>query len=108
EHAQGLEYLPALRHVSDAKMRAARGRQREEIFARERDTTGAWRHHARERLEKRGLSRAVRPDDGDELSFFHRERDTGERMQPAVGDREVFNAQHAPPSACRDKPRSPS
>ena len=50
--------------------------------------------HAGERADQRGLAGAVGADDGDDRALFHLERYAVERLQVAVEDVEIFDAEH--------------
>ena len=54
------------------------------------------RQHAAEALEQRGLAGSVRADQPEHFARAHRERDVGQRRQPAVPLGEVFLASNKP------------
>src|SRR6201989_181821 len=80
--------------MRDAKMGALPGPHAEKITTVVNDPSGGWRDRPRDRLEQRGLTGAVRPDNRDRLSFGHGERHAGQRMDTAVSAAQAVYFQH--------------
>ena len=61
------------------------------VFAAEGDRPAAGAFDARDRAQRRGLARAVRADDADELALPDFEIDLPHRFDAAVGDLQVLD-----------------
>ena len=78
-----------LRHDAE---RAARGAEiGDDVVAAHRDAAFVGAREARENADERGLARAVRTEQAEELAFFHREADALERLQLLVALLDVTN-----------------
>src|SRR5664279_3918302 len=62
------EDAPALGHERDARARNLLGRAPAQRLAREPDLARARRHEPHDRVQRRRLARAVRPDEPDDLA----------------------------------------
>jgi len=77
-HAQVLVQAERLREVADVRARLSRRLTEQLGGARRRF------HHATEDLERRGLPRAVRPDEPEDFARPHVELDAANRLDVAV------------------------
>src|SRR5262249_55930042 len=70
----------------------------DEALAAQPDVAAIGPQHTRDAVEERGLARAVRPDQADDLSGFDGDVDFGQRRQPAevFGDAADFEESHCP------------
>src|SRR5437588_4358091 len=88
------EHAPALGDVGHPHAGDAMGRLLLDALAGERDRTAHRLEqlgHARHRLQRRGLARAVGADDRDDLALGHVEGDAVERPGRAVEDAQVLD-----------------
>ncbi len=97
--------LPTLRYMRDAHMRSVAGPDRQQILRHEANRARRRIDGARNRLEKRGLPRAIRPDHRDEIAAPDAQGHACQRSQPAVTCRQIRDLKHAPSISCRDRLR---
>ena len=83
------------RHMRDAEMSAPPRRDAEKIPPLISDPSGGRLDSPGNGFEQGRLAGAVRADDRDELPFADSEGHPRKRRQPAIGDRQVVDCQHA-------------
>ncbi len=94
EHRQEGEESPALEHVRKALARRAMSGQAVDALALEGDAPGPGREEPGDGIHQRGLARAVRAEDGDDLAFADPDRRLPQHLEIAIGDVEPLDLQH--------------
>ena len=93
-HGQAVEDAPALRHVADPQAHHGVGRAAGEQAILQMDPALPRRQQSGDRLERRGLARAVVAEERDDLAAAHLQRDVLEGADLSVVDVEAVKAQH--------------
>ena len=85
KHRQPLEGLRDLKAAAYAHADAVHRRKAGHVLAKEGDLAGIGQDVARDQVEKRGFSRAVRADDAQRLTLRHRKRNVIGHLEGAEG-----------------------
>ena len=89
------KHPPVVRHPSDARACDLVCRQPRHVAAGEFDAAAAGRRQSEDRPQQRGLARAARSQQRDDLARAHVERNAEEHLRFAIERLDVAQAQHA-------------
>ena len=94
EHGHLREDAPSLGHLGNPRTYNLMCARSCDVVAVKFDAAAAWDDQPRDGAECRGLARAVRPDEGDDLARTNLQRQSLERMDCAVVDLQIRDAEH--------------
>src|SRR5262249_28880586 len=103
-HAQVHEHARELEGARDPEATHAVGRAADQRLAAEREAAGVGSGGAADAVEQRGLARAVRPDQPDDLALANREVDRVDGHEPAeaLGNAAALEHQRYPTEQVMD------
>src|SRR5262249_55390051 len=93
EHAQRRKYLPPFGDLPDAEVADRVRPQPQDLPPAEADASGAGSCDPGDRPDQRGLARAVRADDRDDLAPRHVHAHVGQRLRVAVIEVQSLDAE---------------
>src|SRR5262249_7901697 len=93
-HGQRWKHLASFRDLADAQVAHTMAFPAADIGAAEFDTAVRWTMQAGDGADERGLSGAVRADNGDDLALAHLQRNIVQRLCVAVEHIDVPDPQH--------------
>src|SRR5207342_3513520 len=102
-HRHVRKHAPALRTVRDSEIQNAPRRGVSNIFSLKANSSSDRAQHARDRLQRRRLARAIGADQADELALAYLERKSAHGRHFPISALEVLNRQHV----CTFRPDTP-